>query len=447
MTQFPAPFVEQCHQLLGASDAEIFLSALQDVPPVSLRLHPLKGSDLFKEANQVTWCTSGRYLAERPVFSLDPLLHAGAYYVQEAGSMFLEKAFNTLSLPEQPLVLDLSAAPGGKTTHLLSLLKGKGLLISNEPIASRIAPLIENSVKWGYPNQIITQNDPADFGKSGILFDVVVLDAPCSGEGMFRKDPKSIGHWSPEHVEHCALRQKRILEDVWPCLKTGGFLMYSTCTFNRTENEEMLNTLVRKGEAHYLPLANFGPVDSAVHPNSGFVRFWPHRVKSEGFSMGLVQKIAGPVSFANRPGPQRIPRLKAFSSDIPLSSPEQFLGFEPYPNTAALFPETFFELAEKVKKSLRIRHMGTQLYETKGKDIILSHELAMSIYLDQKAVPHHEMTLLEAQNFLRKTQAHEPQCENRFVLATYEKRALGWLKKAGNRWNNLYPTEWRLRLQ
>lgn len=447
MTPFPAAFIEQCQKLLPGPDAEQLLSSLEEIPPVSLRLHPLKGNNLFSEAERVPWCPQGRYLTERPAFSLDPLLHAGAYYVQEAGSMFLEQAFSSLQLPENPVVLDLSAAPGGKTTHLLSLLQGKGLLLSNEPIASRVNPLIENSVKWGYPNQIITQNDPADFSKSGLLFDAIVLDAPCSGEGMFRKDPQSVAHWSPEHVQHCALRQKRILEDIWPCLKTGGFLIYSTCTFNRSENEEILNMLVEKREAVMLALP---PILHNANPNTqntSFARFWPHLVKSEGFSLGLVQKTSGPEIKVKASARQRISRLKSVPAEIPVLKKDHLLWFDPYPNTASVFPELFFEFAEQVKNTLRIRHMGTQMCEFKGKDLIFSHELSMSIYLNKDGLPVHEMSLPEAQNFLRKTQAHEVQREERFILSNYEHRPLGWLKKAGHRWNNLYPTEWRLRLQ
>lgn len=447
MSQYPAPFIQQCQSLLGTGEAEKLLSALQETPPVSLRLHPIKGHDLLNDKAPVPWCTSGRYLSERPVFSLDPLLHAGAYYVQEAGSMFLEKAFEAMKLPEQPLILDLSAAPGGKTTHILSLLNGNGLLISNEPIASRIAPLVENSVKWGYPNQIITQNDPADFVKSGILFDVIVLDAPCSGEGMFRKDPQSVTHWNEQQVQHCALRQNRILDDIWPCLKTGAYLVYSTCTFNRTENEDVLDILVNRNEAAYVPLRTaFSELfDSIDH--SHFARFFPHLVKSEGFSLGLVQKTGGPECPQPRPGSKHIPRIKTVASDIPVSSREQFLWFEPYPNTAAIFPQHFMETADRAKNSLRIRNMGTQMYELKGKDTIFSHELAMSIHLDINALTTYPMNITEAQNFLRKTQAPGFDHAQRFVLATYEERSLGWLKKAGNRWNNLYPTDWRLRLQ
>ena len=197
----------------GEYDA--FRAALDQDPQVSIRINTRKLSAPTKGA-EVPWCATGQYLDKRPSFTLDPLLHAGCYYVQEASSMFVEQVYRQFIDTEAPVVLDLCAAPGGKSTHLASLLDGKGWLVSNEVMRNRVNILRENIIKWGAPNVTVTNNDPADFGKLTGLFDLILVDAPCSGEGMFRKDEQAVEEWSPENVRFCAERQRRILADIFP---------------------------------------------------------------------------------------------------------------------------------------------------------------------------------------------------------------------------------------
>jgi len=233
----PAEFAGRMRSRLG-SESETFFRALGDEAVVSVRYNPLKLA-LPANLKAVPWCRTGAYLDQRPVFTFDPAIHAGCYYVQEASSMFLEQAVVQLKLHEKKiLALDLCASPGGKTTHLASLLHPDSLILSNETIQSRLAPLKENVIKWGSGNVLVTQNDPADFASLESFFDLVVIDAPCSGEGLFRKDHDSMQQWSPQNCDLCASRQQGILKDVLPCLKPGGVLVYSTCTFNEKENEE-----------------------------------------------------------------------------------------------------------------------------------------------------------------------------------------------------------------
>ena len=251
MNTLPALFEERMRKLLP-EESEAFFAALQTEPPVSIRLNPGKPvpiSRLFPDEQiglPVSWCESAYYLKSRPVFTLDPCLHSGTYYVQEASSMFLYHIFGQI-LPAHPVrVLDLCAAPGGKSTLIASRLSSGSLLVANEVIRSRAGILKENMIKWGTSHVVVTNNDPADFHHLKGAFDIIVVDAPCSGEGMFRKDPGAIQEWNESNLQLCSERQQRILADIWPCLKPSGFLVYSTCTYNPGENEAILERLIRK---------------------------------------------------------------------------------------------------------------------------------------------------------------------------------------------------------
>jgi 16S rRNA C967 or C1407 C5-methylase (RsmB/RsmF family) len=236
---FPSAFEKRMRQQLGPA-WDLFKVAHRNPAPVSIRINPRKGSR-FSSLETVPWSGLGRYLPQRPVFTLDPLFHGGAYYVQEASSMFLEQVLSQVADLRMPLrILDLSAAPGGKSTHVLSLISDESLLVSNEVIRSRASVLAENIQKWGYANCLVTNNDPADFAALPGFFDVIIVDAPCSGEGLFRKDKISMTEWSQDNVAICASRQKRILHDIWPSLKENGVLIYSTCTYSESENETNL---------------------------------------------------------------------------------------------------------------------------------------------------------------------------------------------------------------
>ena len=253
----PASFIDYTRTLLGNEEYEKLAAALQQEPPVSIRINKLRmkeeglssltDSSAHFSFNKVPWASDGYYLDERLTFTFDPLFHAGCYYVQEASSMFVEQVLR--QYVESPVVmLDLCAAPGGKSTHACSLLPEGSLLVANEVIRNRSQILAENLTKWGYPGVVVTNNDPSDFSRLGAFFDVILTDVPCSGEGMFRKDPGAVEEWSPENVEICWQRQRRIIADIWPCLKPGGILVYSTCTYNTKEDEENVQwILFRKG--------------------------------------------------------------------------------------------------------------------------------------------------------------------------------------------------------
>lgn len=283
--QFPQAFAERvaADPFLGS----FLLEALDTDPPTAIRMNPAKTSADFAEAQSIPWSANGHLLRERPVFTLDPLFHAGCYYPQEAGSQMLDAVLRQLALPEDPVVLDLCAAPGGKSTLIAAFLGKKGLLVANEVIQPRSRILRENMLKWGSPNVLVTNNDPADFGQLGAVFDCIVIDAPCSGEGMFRKDPAARSEWSPANVHLCSARQKRIVMDVWESLHPGGYAVYSTCTFNAEENEQNVRWMAEETGAEIVGFTL--PAGKSGRGGTGWYAL-PGITETEGFYIAVLRK-------------------------------------------------------------------------------------------------------------------------------------------------------------
>ena len=283
---------------MGEERFSRFLAAMDEEPPVSIRLNPQKchaterPSD--RTATQVPWCPLGYYLAQRPNFTFDPLMHAGCYYVQEAASMFVHHVVQQTVSPNPLTVLDLCAAPGGKSTALRSVLPADCLLVSNEPVRQRAQVLSENIQKWGYVGCLVTNNYARDFRRAGFVFDFILADVPCSGEGMFRKDPASIGEWSQQNVERCQRLQREILEDIWPCLRPDGILIYSTCTYNTREDEENVQWMEQTFGAEVLPVPTepgWGITGSLLQGYDAPVcRFIPGLTRSEGLFVAVIRK-------------------------------------------------------------------------------------------------------------------------------------------------------------
>lgn len=424
------------------------LKALEQEPPVSIRVNPSKEYNT-EGLERVTWCQNGFYLPNRPVFTLDPLFHAGAYYVQEASSMYLEQILKEYSEPEQPLkVLDLCAAPGGKSTHLASLLPPGSLLVSNEIIRSRAKILAENITKWGYPNVVVTNNDPVDFQRLKGFFDVLVVDAPCSGEGMFRKDLNARAEWSENNVAHCALRQRRIVADAWDALKEEGLLVYSTCTFNKAENEENLQWMI--SEMNALTISHDIPTFKGIEISKdvpGF-RFYPHKIRGEGFFISALIKSSGQTF---QPKKIKNPSLTKSSSALEKGFSVWIKNYREYnyftfQNKVLALPAALEKELHELTGQLSIVQAGTEICEIKGKDLVPSHSLALSIILNKEAFQTEELDLNRALLYLKKEDI-KPMSSNRYLLATYKHTPLGFLKKAGNRYNNLYPKEWRIRME
>jgi 16S rRNA C967 or C1407 C5-methylase (RsmB/RsmF family)/NOL1/NOP2/fmu family ribosome biogenesis protein len=442
----PLQFIERIKTDFG-NEADPFFQSLKGDSPVSFRVNPLKGyQPVGLEA--VAWCETGYYLPTRPVFTLDPLLHSGAYYVQEASSMFLEQALKQTVDLSQPLkLLDLCASPGGKSTHLISLISDESLLVSNEVIRPRAKVLGENLTKWGKPNVIVTNNDPSDFQRLPGFFDVLVVDAPCSGEGLFRKDPNAMNEWSEENVNLCAARQKRIIADVWEALKPGGIIIYSTCTYNQQEDEENLQWMIEEMEAEPLTLdvAAFPEITpSEVLPG---YHFYPHKTKGEGFFIAVLRKKNG-MEFRN--GKLKKPALSKVSQTIQkeispwIVNPELF-DFWSFQEKVLVFSVRLSNILLLLIDKLSIVQAGTEVCEVKGKDLIPSHSFALSTILNKAFFNTEEVDLETALHYLKKEDI-KPAGTSQYLLAIYKGTPLGWLKKAGNRYNNLFPKEWRIRM-
>lgn len=445
--KLPNSFIAQMQALLG-EEAPAFFDALQIQSPTSIRLNPDKPT-VNPSQDTVRWSSMGYYLPERPIFTLDPFFHAGAYYVQEAASMFVEQIVcQHLNTDKGLNVLDLCAAPGGKSTHLLSLLPENSILVTNEIIRSRANILDENICKWGYPNVVVTNNAPKDFARLKGFFDVILVDAPCSGEGMFRKDPDSVNEWSENNVALCSERQRKILADVWPSLKDGGLLLYSTCTYNRTENEQNAAWLSKELSAssqRILVEKDWGIVEVEEDGVYGY-HFYPHRTKSEGFFLAALKKDEQATGNAKKPAVQQVKKLsKDFGYIQQLLSNQDSWDFSMFENRVKALPIGKLNGFRLLEQNLHIVHSGIELGEIKGKDFIPSPSLALSTHLSHNFYPVLDADLDIALNFLRRNTVSVNHSQKGYLLVCYKNHSLGWLKNLGNRTNNLYPNEWRIR--
>ncbi len=445
--ELPLDFIKQTQAVLG-EEWDDFLLSLQEEPLVSIRLNPKKEAkgilpyELGAE-QQVGWAKEGFYLEKRPKFTLDPLFHAGTYYVQEASSMYLGTIIREqVNVPSR--VLDLCAAPGGKSTDLLGSLPEESLLVANEVIRSRANILSENLIKWGYPNTIVTNNDPSAFKKLKYTFDVIVADVPCSGEGMFRKDPNAIREWSPGNVALCAERQRRIVADIWNSLAHNGLFVYSTCTYNRQENEDNINWICNELGAEIV-----------VQPR----RFFPHTSKGEGFFIAAVRKTYGKKEPLPPPSPQGEGASKKKKKESPslverdlgrgllstLHSSEDYTVFM-RKNELTAFLKEYISDYQCIDKQLNILHAGIPLGEQKGKDIVPAHALAMSIALNKDSFPRWEVDFPTALAYLRRESFHSlpDDLPTGYIILYYQNIPLGFVKNIGSRANNLYPQAWKI---
>ncbi|MBR0036558.1 MAG: rRNA cytosine-C5-methyltransferase [Bacteroidales bacterium] len=462
----PEAFIDDIDRVLDPSELTSFLSALTDgEQPVSIRLNPRKPGGCPTEAEPIGWCPEGRYLKSRPQFTLDPLLHAGAYYVQEASSQFLSHVLRSF-VKDSVTALDLCAAPGGKSTAAISSLPEGSMLVSNEIDRKRARILSENIQKWGYPNVCVTANAPADFKGFHHTFDLIITDVPCSGEGMFRKDAGAIAEWNPAKVHECVALQRQILRDVWDCLKPGGLLVYSTCTFNVHENEEQLQFIIDELGADLLPIsvektwnihpALTGAFAPSVHTTDA-CRFMPHYTQGEGLFMAVLRKHTDNTVPDERPykkslkketGKQHNDR-KSDSSDETLT---RWLNLpvhlhENKDGSIRAIPKLLENLYNLLTENrLFILSAGIELGVRKGRDVQPAQALALSSALASDAFPTAELDIETALNYLRRESIVLPPSVPRgYVLLTYQQTPLGFVKNIGNRCNSLYPMEWRIR--
>lgn len=457
----PAEFIERTRQLLGDGEWERLSEALRREAPASVRMNVRKCSSVPDGALPVPWCKAGFYLSARPAFTFDPLFHAGCYYVQEASSMFLDRVMSRY-VASPSVMLDLCAAPGGKSTLARAALPEGSLLVANEVMPNRSQVLAENIVKWGHPDVVVTNNDPADFAEAGMEFDVILADVPCSGEGMFRKDATAVSEWSIDNVSLCRQRQRRILGDVWPCLKPGGILIYSTCTYNREENEDNVAWIAETLGAEALPVdvepgwAVTGNLGGGTFP---VYRFLPHRTEGEGLFMAVLRKTSddgGEGELGARKRGKRHKDKAKKAGRNPLKIPREMEGWLLHSgryslsiekeSIAVAFPAAFKSVYEQAMSGLKVVHAGVVLGEWKGKDWQPNHSLAMSADCNAAMFPQAEVTYKQAVAYLRKEALSLPGDMPRgYVLVAFHGHPLGFVKNVGNRANNLYPQEWRIR--
>lgn len=456
MAILPAALLKQISKAAGFDEAAFVAVHAAAEPPVSIRLNPHKFFPALHThlpvVEPVLWAVQGRYLSERPGFSLDPLWHAGAYYVQEASSMAIELAWQQVPKNKSVKVLDLCAAPGGKSTHLLSLMKPEDVLVSNEVIGSRVNILLENVTRWGHANVLVTNNDPKDFGQLDGLFDVLLIDAPCSGSGLFRRDPEAIQEWSEDNVAMCWQRQQRIIADAWNALSPEGVFIYTTCSFSSEENEAVVDWVHQHFDVESLAVTippSAGIVisrsEQALHP---CYRFYPNLVKGEGFFMAVFRKKS-----AAEGTPLSNAKPKAYRSIKPAHPPadiahwvkeEAEIQWYMHKEVWYAMPPNTFDSFERLQNILKVRKAGVCVGEIMHHQLQPDHALAMSNWFSNH-ISRIELDEVNALKFLRK-EAIDVDAEKGWHLVCFQQVPLGWIKHLGNRSNNYYPKEWRLRM-
>ncbi len=459
MTNLPAELVSSLDGLPGFDRSAFESVHAASGQVTSIRVNPGKPGDRGAGCEPVPWSSFGYYLQERPLFTFDPLFHAGAYYVQEASSMFLEQALRQTTDLSRPLrVLDLCAAPGGKSTLLESLLTAESLLVSNEVIRSRANILEENIIKWGSAGVVVTSNDPHDLGRLENYFDVILVDAPCSGSGLFRREPEAVKEWSMDNVRLCSQRQRRILADSWPALRQDGLLIYSTCSYSREENEDIVDWMVEELGAKGCRLEvvpEWKIVETEGLAGAYGYRFYPDRVRGEGLYMACLRKLGGAAFAASR----KKERLRSASSGKKgslerLSGKEmeklgswvradQGLAYFRHAELIHAIPEPLLPELSVLQSACYLRRAGVPLGKWSVKEFIPEHDLAMST-LVHPGLPVVSLSREQALSYLRKDELVVESDHRGWMLVQYGGMNLGWIKVLPGRINNYYPKEWRI---
>lgn len=448
---FPTSLLQSIAKFCTIDESKL-VEAHNQTASTSIRINAFKQTQKFDSQQKVSWANQAHYLNERIEFIKDPLFHAGAYYVQEASSMFLEQAIkHSVDLTTELKVLDLCASPGGKSTLINSLLNEKSFLVSNEVIKTRVGALCENLSKWGQANVVVCNNDAQDFAALPDYFDLIVVDAPCSGSGLFRKQEDAIDHWSEENVEHCAARQKRILADIYSSLKPNGILIYSTCSYSTQENEEIVSWLMEEKNMESIQItldSNWNITETNTSKGGYGYRFFPHLTNGEGFFLAALKK-EDIESEQTQQHYKRNKDSKTKQNKDELIALSKFI-IENENNEIIQLKENYFLISKAIIAELDklgvlyLRKKGTLLGEFKGKDFIPHHELALSNYVN-KDFSSVEVNTDEALQYLKKSELRlTNDIERGFCLVKFEEHPIGWAKNIGNRFNNYLPKDWRI---
>jgi 16S rRNA C967 or C1407 C5-methylase (RsmB/RsmF family)/NOL1/NOP2/fmu family ribosome biogenesis protein len=449
MLQLPKQFIDSVCSCKGFDEAA-FIEAHQTNSPTSIRINPFKKSELnFKLNNPVTWSSYGFYLEERPNFTHDVFFQAGCYYVQEAGSMFIEQALKScVDFTQSLSCFDVCASPGGKSTLLNSLLTKDSLLLSNEVVKQRADVLAQNLTKWGTCNVVVTNNDPSAFNDISEVFDVILVDAPCSGSGLFRKQHDAIDEWSLDNVKLCSQRQKRILSDIIPSLKANGILVYSTCSYSAEENEQIADWLLEEFDLETLQIPtenNWGIVETLSDKQQAFgYRFYPNKTKSEGFFCSVFKK----KNDSQNSSPKKI--KQELISAIKTKDKELFKNWIKNYDKQVItkFKDDYLLVNQQVidfvnrYPHLYFKKVGTIVGSIIKQELIPHHDLALSIH-KTTSIRNINCTEEEGIKYLKK-ELNTIVGEKGWNLMTYSDLGLGWIKHLGNRINNYLPNEFRI---
>ncbi len=452
MKALPVAFEERMRKQLGEEEAERLFEALNGESPVAIRLNPMKCGDsgVWSNGEQVAWSRYGRKLKERPLFTLDTAFHAGAYYVQEAASQFIDYLLSKEEL-QGKRVLDMCAAPGGKTTIYSTAVGESGLVVANEYVRSRANVLADNVRKWGMGNVLVTNNSPEHLAQFEGWFDVVAVDAPCSGEGMFRKEEVAREDWSNEAVKMCVARQLSIVREAWQSLRDGGLFIYSTCTFNDEEDEGVLRNFIEERGDVFVPSERvdtddaWGVVRGEVGPFQTF-RFFPHKSDSEGLFVAVARKAEDTT--------QRTPKArKKVMQEVDknsrkelmkwLQSPDKYT-FATVADMVYAYRAEQFKAVQALSESLTAIYSGVAMGQIfKGK---LKPDWALSQYvgLERGAVAVEELDEERALDYLRKRDISVGEMREGINLLTHNGLSLGFAKRVGARCNNLYPNSLKI---
>lgn len=448
--------IEELRRLQGGEALDRLIDSLRDdEPSVSVRVNRAKETDLPVGKRMVSWAANGFYIdGPRPRFTFDPAMHQGRYYVQDASSMVMETIVRELSGNTPMVYIDACAAPGGKTTAAISSLPAGSLVIANEYDRRRADALCENLIKWGYPGVVVTSGDTASFSRIHAIADIVAADVPCSGEGMMRKESAAVEQWSPALVAQCAALQRSIIDNMWDALKPGGYFIYSTCTFNRSENEENLTYIIETLGGEPVDMGLSGRFE-AIAPGIGCrypaARFIPGRAEGEGLFIAVVRKPAGgqqPQASAKDSG-KRKAKTVSKTGDVAATA-ARWINGDGYEvavdgDKVVAVPAQWAGIIATLRRTANVIYAGVEIGTVKGRDLIPSQALAMSTLLGHGTFPTVEVDYDTALQYLSRQAITLNDAPKGIVLLTYESHPLGFAKNLGNRANNLYPQSWAIR--
>ncbi len=462
-TPIPKDFLETSVSIFGR-ESEEFLASLDSEPSLGIHINAEKmqktGVVIPDNAERVEWTSNGFYLKSRPRFTFDPFLHAGAYYVEEPSSMFVEKALNYIQKDIRiDRALDLCAAPGGKSIMIRNSMKG-GLLVSNEPLSKRAAVLTENLAKWGNPDIIVTSDFPEAFDGLTGFFDLIATDVPCSGEGMFRKDETARSEWSKANVENCVQRQRDILRTIWPTLRKGGYIIYSTCTFNRREDEENVLFIANELGAEIINLetdADWHICGDTTGRNLPVYHFFPHKTRGEGFFLALLKKTSDTPPAENRKSKKKKPETVSADDFAEWINCKKNFDFHKSKDGITALRKAFADDYAAISEKLNVICAGVRVCTEKPAkfsnsarkpkpQFVPAPGLALSSCLNRKAFPDISLNYSDAIKFLRGESIPPTVYAPRgWVTVSYRNLPLGFANNVGSRLNNSYPPAWRIR--